>query len=338
MCHERWRGRYLVCNAQCVVAGSAWNDCTALLRCWRFWCGLPEAVVFAGRMLGPLSSAYDDTVTPLLCAAICDPAKQAQMDAALRAMSLKMGVAMASFARLARCEPGLEVLALAGAATRLYDDLIDWTTDTTLDDRLSDLFNVRSFAGRTAAERLFADLFRAILERLRPGQADVMTAALKTLHGYQCLSRQQHEPDVSLAALEKISRGKGAMAHLTLATLIKPHLDAGERDLVLALGEAFQSLDDYADVAVDTSNGVATLATAGVLTLADVVFRMGTLRPALARRYGATAARRYCGMTYLMFLKSIAGRRLPVLGAIARRISGKTAAYAVLARGAEVVT
>jgi hypothetical protein len=327
-----------VCDAQFVVTASAWNDCTTLLRCWRFWCGLPEAIVFAGRTLGPLSSAYDAAVMPLLRAAADDPAQQARMDSALRAMSLKMGVAMASFARLAGCEPRLEVLAIAGAATRLYDDLIDWTTDTTLDDRLSDLFNMRSFAGRTAAERLFAELFRAIVGRLRPGQADAMTAALKTLHEYQCLSRQQHEPDVSLEAQEKISRGKGAMAHLTLVTLTKPHLDAGERDLVLALGEAFQSLDDYADVAVDTSNGVATLATAGMLTLADVVAQMGVLRSALLRQYGAAATRRFYGLVYLMLLTSIAGRRLPALGAVARRISGKTAVYAVLARGAEVET
>ena len=260
------------------------------------------------------------------------------MDGALRAMSLKMGIAMASFARLTGCEPRLEVLALAGAATRLYDDLIDWTTDTTLDDRLSDLFNMRSFTGRTAPERLFADLFHGILERLGLRQADAMTSALKTLHEYQCLSRQQHEPDVSLEALEKISRGKGAMAHLTLATLTKPHLDAGERDLVLALGEAFQSLDDYADVAVDTSNGVATLATAGVLTLADVVAQMGALRSALSRQYGATATRRFYGLVYLMLVTSIAGRRLPLLGEIARRVSGKTAMYTVLARGSEVET
>lgn len=71
-----------MCDAQFVVTASAWNDCITLLRCWRFWCGLPEAMVFAGRTLGPLSSAYDATVTPLLRIAADDPAQEARMDGA----------------------------------------------------------------------------------------------------------------------------------------------------------------------------------------------------------------------------------------------------------------
>lgn len=298
---------------------------------------MPMAVAFGARMLRPLAAAYDAAVTPLVHAAIGDPAERSRVDGALRAMSLKIGMAMASFARLTGCEPDLELLTLAGAATRLYDDLIDWSDDDTLDDRLSDLFNSRPFLCKTPAERLSAGLFHAITGRVSTGQANEMIAALKELHAYQCLSRQQHEPGAPFPVLEKIGRGKGAMAHLTLATLVKPGMNCAERDLVLKLGETYQSLDDYADVEVDKINGVATLATAGVLTFADVVSGMGALRPALVRRYGAAATRCYCGVMYLMFLKSVAGRRAPFLGAMARGIGGASAAGAVLARGAEVV-
>lgn len=47
-------------------------------------------------------------------------------------------MAMLSFARRAGCEQRLEVSALAGAVTRLYDDLIDGSAAVSLDAQLSD--------------------------------------------------------------------------------------------------------------------------------------------------------------------------------------------------------
>jgi hypothetical protein len=315
--------------------GQGLGDLVALARCGRLAVGLPGAVTFGCRMLSALTGAYEDVVAPVVERTINDLDERAQVSCALRAMSAKIGVAMVSYARLAGCEQGLEIAALAGAVTRLYDDLIDGSTDASLDERLADLFNARLFNAHGDLERLLAELVNEIRQRVRPLPGDTVDVALNALHEYQCLSRRQRGEAVPLAVLEKICRGKGAMANLTLCSLVKPRMDVAERELVMALGETFQSLDDYMDVEQDKNNGVATLASLGATTLTDIGLRMCVLRSRLVARYGRTAARPYSGMIYFLLLKSAVGRRLPVIGRITSRLAGRSAALAFLARGPE---
>ncbi len=284
-----------------------------------------------------LNEAYEDVVAPIVRQAISDPETRTRVDRALHVMSAKIGISMLSYARLAGCEQRLDVAALAGAVTRLYDDLIDGGTVTSVDERLRDLFNAREFTPHGDLESLLAALVDGIRWRVRPSPGDTVDTALNALHDYQVLSRRQREEAVPLALMEKICRGKGAMASLTLFSLVNPRMDAVEREVSMALGECFQALDDYMDVEQDVRNGVATLVSLGVTDLADIGLRIRVLRGRLAARYGRTAARPYCGMIFFVLLKSLMARRLPAVGQAAARFAGRSAALAFLTRGADAI-
>lgn len=289
-------------------------------------------------MLTPLATAYDDIVAPAVARSVGDPRERARVNCAIRAMSVKIGETLVSYARLVGIEPRLEIAALAGAVTRLYDDLIDGgTADKAFDDRLNELFTDGVFVPASDLERLLGALVGEIRQRLSLTEQDIAVKALVTLHEYQRLSRRQREAGIPLTVLDEICSGKGAMANLTLCALVNPQLDASEQDLVMALGEALQSLDDYMDVDLDTGNGVVTLASRGVTTLTDIVSRITALRKPFIARYGACPTRRYFGMLYFLLLKSAAGRRLPVLGRFAGRLAERSDTLAFLTRGAEVV-
>jgi hypothetical protein len=314
------------------------GDLLALMRCRRLAVGIFGAVTFACRAFGPLTQAYDLVVAPIVERTVTDRDERVRVNRALRAMSAKIGLAMLSYARLAGGEERLEVAALAGAVTRLYDDLIDGCPAESVGERLGDLFNSRLFNPTSDLERLLAEMVAEIRRRVDPLPGDTVDIALTALHEYQCLSRRQREESVPLAVLEKISRGKGAMANLTLCSLVKPQMDAAEQELVMALGETFQSLDDYMDVEQDISNGILTLASLGVVTLKDIGLSMCAFRSRLADRYGRSAARRYSGMIFFLLVKSAAGRRLPAFGRIGGRLAERSAALAFLTRSADVIT
>jgi hypothetical protein len=298
------------------------GDLAELLRCGRLAVGLPSAIRFASQTIGDLSSAYDRVVAPIVEREISDLAECTRVSGALRAMGMNIGMAMLHFVRLAECEQRLEVSALAGAVTRLYDDLIDGSAVSSVDVRLCALFDGRTFTAENDLERLLAELIGEI--RLRAESIDAAVVALNSLHEYQSLSRQQREGALPEAVLEKICRGKGAMANLTLCSLFKPGMDPGEQELVMTLGEAFQSLDDYVDVEQDACNGITTLASLGITTLKDIGLRMRQLRPRMVFYYGAERTREYCGMIYFLLLKAVVDRRFPVLGRIARRLARRS--------------
>jgi hypothetical protein len=322
--------------------GQGLGDLMVLLRCGRMAAGLPSAAVFAYGSLRPLTAAYQVAVAPVVDQVIGDPADRARVGDALRAMSVKIGLTMLCYARAAGREPQPAVVALAGAVTRLYDDLIDGIADgdagTARDDRLSDLFGARLFTPHGDVERLLGELVYRIADRVDDSYLDeAMFVALNTLHEYQCLSRRQREPDMPRDALEKITRGKGAMAHLVLCSLVKAGMGIQERELVMALGDALQSLDDYMDVEQDRDSGVTTLATLGAVTLADIGQRIRALRPRMVSCYGSPPTRRYCGMIYFLLLKSFVGRRLPFVGGLGRRAAGRSAVLRLLTRGDEAL-
>jgi len=314
------------------------HDLVALLRCGRLATGLPGAVIFARRMLGPLTRAYEDVVAPIVERTISDLDERVQVDCALRAMSAKIGLAMLSYARLTGCEQRVEVAALAGAVTRLYDDLIDGVAQPSLGERLSDIFNARPFRAYSDLECLLFELVGAIRQRVRPLPGGTVDIALNALHEYQCMSRLQRDEEVPLAVLEKVCQGKGAMANLTLCCLIKPGIKGIERELVMALGETLQKLDDYMDVQYDNRNGVVTLVSLGVVTLRDIALRMCVHRDGLVAQYGRPAARPYCGIIFFLLLKSAVGRRLPTIGRMVGRLAEWSSTLAFLTRGPDAVT
>jgi hypothetical protein len=313
------------------------GDLAALVRCRRLAVGLPAAFALACRMLGPLTDAYDDVVAPIVERTITDRGERARADCALRAMSVKIGLVMLGYARMTGCDLSPDVAALAGAVTRLYDDLIDGCTDTSLDDRLVELFSNRTFCGHSDLERLLGELVTEIRQRVDRQRADSVDVAVSMLHEYQCLSRRQRDDTVSLADLDKICRGKGAMANLTLCSLVKARMTDDERDVIMALGETLQALDDYMDVEMDKHNGISTFATLGVTTLADIGLRMCVLCSRLAACYGRSAARPYSGVIFFLLLKSAVGRKLPIAGRITLRLASHSRAMVVMARGTEAL-
>jgi hypothetical protein len=320
--------------------GQARDDLAVLMRCWRFGRGMPAAVIFGWRMFTPLLRAYDTVVAPVVARDISDAGEIARVNQALRAMSVKIGETMVAYAALTGHPPDVTVAALAGAVTRLYDDLIDGAAgeDAALGDRLGHILAGRPAQAASALESLLAHLVSEIRLRLGLQDGDVPVTALLALHDYQWLSRGQREPSTPGATLDKICRGKGALANLTLCGLVNPQLDSREREIVMSLGEALQSLDDYMDVSLDIQSGVATPASTGAITFADIAAEIGALREPFALRYGIHATRRYYGMLCFLLCKSVTGRRLPFLGQLASRLAGRFDSLSLLTRGAEVMT
>lgn len=317
--------------------GRAYRDVAALLGCWRFAPGLPGTVLFGWRMLPVLMDEYDREVAPVV-AAIVKPVAQVSVDRALRAMSIKIGLSMLFFAHLAGCPPRVDIAVLAGAVTRLYDDIIDGGDgDAGQDDRLAGLIRGLPFTPGSDLEGLFQALGERIRGLLAP-EDDAAVEALSALHEYQCLSRGQRDPAVSPSALEKISRGKGALAGLTLFVLVKPRLAATERELIMALGEPLQSVDDYMDVELDLANGIATLVNTDAVTLTDITTRLRALRPRLARHYGASRTRRYYGMICYLLLRAVLSRRFPVIDQFMVRFARRSVTRVFLTRGTEAVS
>ncbi|MGW1216438.1 hypothetical protein ACWD5F_43090 [Streptomyces sp. NPDC002499] len=289
------------------------------------------------RALPGLGAAYEQVVAPLLVESLADARERARADGSLRAMSVKFGLAMLGYARLTGRTLPLDVAVLAGAVTRLYDDLIDGETDPAADARLADLMGNRPFTAGTDAELLLGRIVRELEHRLGYTPGDDVFAAIASLHEFQVLSRRQREADVPVDVLEKITRGKGSSAHLILCGIVKPGLGPTERDLVMDLGEALQSLDDYMDVGPDRAHGVTTLATLGVVTLAHIVGQLRGMRPRLVACYGRRAARQYCGMLSFLLLKAWVGRTLPVLGRLTSRAAGRSAVLTVFARSTDAL-
>lgn len=316
--------------------GQGFADVRALMRCWRLAAGLPSAVAFGYRTLRALACAYEGIVAPIVARSVADLDECAVVSRALQAMSMKVGTAVLAFARMAGGEQRLEVAALAGAISRLYDDLIEARPDASRDDALGTLFYNMPCAADSGLERLLAELAGEIRQRIRPLPRTVI-AAFDALHAYQCLSRRQREDTIPLPVVEKICRGKGGLANLTVCSLVKTEFDDDETDLVMALGEILQSLDDYADVDDDKRDGIATLAALGAITLADIGAQMRVLRTRLVARYGRGASRAYCGMLFYLLLQTMLGRRLAVVGRVTSRLAGRCAVLAFLTKGPNAV-
>ncbi|WP_377267630.1 hypothetical protein [Peterkaempfera sp. SMS 1(5)a] len=327
--------------------GLLFEDLKALARSVRLALGLPAAVWFAGRNFSALAQAYERTVAPILLRVVSESPVRASMDASLSVMSSKIGLAVLCYARAVGGEPPLEVVVLAGACTRLYDDLIDDSPDRSADTRLARLFartaedglckqsDQEEPFGRSEAEVVLARMIEAIVERTPTSSTVAAFTALQELHMYQCLSRRQREPDISLALIEEITRGKGAYANLVLCHLVRPEIPDADRELAMRLGSCLQLLDDYMDLPYDQFNGIVTLASARSLSLAEVAERLRLVCRQLAHRHPGPGARRYGGMVYFLLLQAMAARRFPALGRVAQRAARRSAALRFTSRAAE---
>ena len=60
-------------------------------------------------------------------------------------------------------------------------------------------------------------------------------------------------------------------------------------------------------------------------------------RARLVSRYGRAATRRYSGMIYFVLLKSVVGRRLPVIARMTRRLAMRSTLLTFLTRGPEAL-
>ncbi len=309
----------------------------ALFRSLRMATGLPTAAVAAYRSLPGLAEAYEQVVAPFLTDTLTDPHERDRAGRSLRAMSVKFGLAMLAYARLTGRRPQLDVAVLAGAVTRLYDDIIDSDVDPSADARLAELLGNRPFTAGTEAELLLGRLVYEIERRLGHTPDESTFMALVSLHEYQVLSRRQREADIPVDVLEKITIGKGRAANLILCGIVNPGLESAERELAMDLGEALQSLDDYMDVEFDRAHGVTTLATRGMITLPEIAERLRAVKPRLVACYGVRSAGPYCGMLFFLLLESWVGRRLPVVGRLARHPARKSAVLAFLSRGADAL-
>lgn len=316
----------------------------ALLCFFRLASGLPSALRFTWRVIIPLAETYDQVVKPIVERVIAHPAERASVNLALRSMSLKIGVSILSYAKLVGAEPYLEIAALAGAVTRLYDDLIDNTVHVdpgsqfSFDVRMGGLFSGGRFAPSSDLERLLADMVGEIRARLDSRSERAAVTAMNSLHEYQCLSRRQRDPEIPRSVLEKICRGKGGHANQLLCGLVNPDMAPVEQELAMVVGEEIQRLDDYVDLEPDTRNGITSLATLGETKLADITLRISALSEPLILLYGAERARRYYGMFCYLLLWAWLVRRLPLLARLFARFVARAEVRMFMRPGAEVAT
>ncbi|MGW5053344.1 class 1 isoprenoid biosynthesis enzyme [Actinokineospora sp. NPDC004072] len=264
------------------------RDVLALLR------RLPWAgrVPGARRRAAELAAEFDRVVVPLV--------PDAEVARVLRSVAVKLGFLAAAYADLAgrRLRPDLAVL--AGAITRVYDDLIDGLGGPEVDRRLAQRFAGQGFAPANPVEEVFAALFDQIAARLGPD--DPVHADLARAHAYQVRSREQAEPGVDPAVVRGITWGKGGYGVVVLFAVATGPISRPAR--VRELGAVLQLLDDYQDVDADRRAGVTTGATRGEVTLAGICARLAELR--LPRRMRA--------VLYAALWMALVRRRLPGIG------------------------
>jgi hypothetical protein len=148
------------------------------------------------------------------------------------------------------------------------------------------LFQSGEFAPNSELETVLVRLFDGIDDKLKRPRTDPIYAELQSLHRFQTRSREQKQPHTTRQVLATLTRGKGGHGTITLFALARPAMPAVERQLLMAVGEVMQLLDDYQDVNLDLRNGVRTLATEGELPIGAIYRQFNQLRPAMAAYYG----------------------------------------------------
>lgn len=268
--------------ARMVGMGGTGRDLWALARS----AGMAGFVPKVRRRSRRYAESYDRFVQPLVEATVSDPARRTHVTAALRAAVTKLGFLLAGYADMAGVAFREDVAALAGAVTRLYDDLIDEFGGDKLDERLAVLFAGGPFVPCSDLEDLLYKVYRELERRIGRDPADPVFTALRAMHDYQTRSKRQQDPAIPAAVLAEITEGKGGNAVVVLFGLMRPAMNEPETRLVWRLGGLLQLLDDYQDVVLDRRTGLTTAVTRGDVTLSEICRRLRELRPAMRAHYG----------------------------------------------------
>ncbi len=291
-----------------AVAGGTGHDLRALVR----------SIGFGGRIPGVRRRAssyvaiYDAVIAPIIESTVDDPVRRAHVAAALRSAGVKLCFLIEGYAAMAGIRLRTDLGVLAGAITRVYDDLLDDFGGDELDRRLAGLFRGGDFHPVGDVERLFHGLYREVERRLARPASDPIFTALRRLHEFQIRSRRQRDPGIPAEELAEITLGKGGYGTLVLFALTRPRMGEAELALVRELGGVLQQLDDYQDVELDRQAGVTTAATRGHLTLGHICHRLRELAPELRACYGRV--RPFYAVVYVYLWVCFLRRRWPRVG------------------------
>jgi hypothetical protein len=291
-----------------TATGGTGSDLLALVRSLGFAGRVPAVRRRAAAYL----AAHEDIVSPIISSTVDDLVRREHVAGVLRSAGVKLCFLIAGYTAMAGIPLRVDLGVLAGAITRVYDDLLDDIGGDELDRRLAELFRGGSFHPTNDLERLFAGLYREVERRLARPPSDPIFAALRRLHEFQIRSRRQRDPRIPPAELAEITRGKGAYGTVVLLALARPAMGEREIALLRELGAVLQQLDDCQDVELDRRAGVTTTATRGDLTLGDVCYRLRALAPALRAYYGRVRPLYAVVYVYLWFC--FVRRRWPRLG------------------------
>jgi hypothetical protein len=234
--------------------------------------------------------ALDRTVLPLVERTVHDGALRRTVQTSFRGTSVKVGLAMWGYAAMARVPFDAELTVLGSSFTRLYDDLIDHWDREHLDTDLTALFAGETFRPHSPLEALLLLLHSTIAARLPHAPDDPIHSVIRELHAFQLRSRaQQGSRNISAAEIVDITRGKGGLGMVALFGLLRPEMPGPERDVLVEVGDLFQLLDDFHDLALDRANRITTSATLGVHSLTDLATRVTCLQARCAEYYGTAA-------------------------------------------------
>jgi hypothetical protein len=292
-----------------------WSELRSLIQAMPLAVAAPRIVRQASQRTTHFRQEFENSVQPLLESTITDTELRARLTESLLSYAAKSSFVIYAYTTMARVPFVADIAMLGLAFTRLYDDLLDGIGGPDLERRLGELIKHGRFTPATDAERLLDRMYREIDSRLGRPCDDPLYAAAVAAHRYQAQSRKQRDPTTPHATLLAITRGKGRYGTLTVFSLMQPNLSARERALIMEIGEALQMLDDYADYESDRRAGIRTLATEGLLHLADVAQHLRHTRPRLAAHYGQHAIRELLGVCYLAMCICFLDRRIPWLSA-----------------------
>jgi hypothetical protein len=283
----------------------------AALSCLRLAAGVPWMVPFFRHDAHQVLAAFDLDVSPMICGALDEPGYRARVLVACRVGSVKTGFAIWCYARMAG-EPFDPCLAaMAGAFSRLYDDLLDHGDDVGFDERFSAFLADGRPRAADGIERVLYECFDAMRRRLARPPTDPVFRAVAEAHRFQVLSRIQRRADASDETIDDIIGNKGGYGALVQFGLVRAGMGGEEASVVWRIGSVCQLLDDQHDLAVDRAQGIVTGATSGRVGPLDVAREVMRLRAQLAAHYGAARTRRFSGLLCILLAGLLVRRREP---------------------------
>lgn len=174
------------------------NAVARLNRAVRLSSGAPLALTLARSGARDAATTVATVLAPLVNSSVPAAEQQHILDS-LHRSGARFSYLSASWSRMTTATHRPDLAVLAGAFSRLYDDLFDEISDPEAQDRLGQLFRGQDFTPTNHYEVLLQRILTDICERMdERGQAP-MLAALEGLHRFQQESRRQCDPDVTAA-------------------------------------------------------------------------------------------------------------------------------------------